>query len=252
MTDAPPPAARIAFGPHDFWGDRLLSLGKSKGFFDDPVFAAAYAAIHGSHQYDEYNSPHTIAWRLHTLVWAAKNGLNLPGDFVECGVFKGDFSWVVMQCTDWAKQDKTFYLYDTFDGFSPKHSSPDDFPDDGGQFWHFADGVYKDPEIYPAVLARFRDYRNVRIVRGVVPESLADAPRKIAFLHIDMNSAGAEIGALDVLFDRVVPGGMIVFDDYGWHQFRRQKEAEDAWMAAHGYQIMELPTGQGLVVKRNS
>src|ERR1041384_1377354 len=78
-----------------FWGDRLLSLGKSMGFLDDPVFAAAYAKIRGSHQYDQYDSPHTIAWRLHTLVWAARNGLMLDGDFVECGVFKGDFAWVV-------------------------------------------------------------------------------------------------------------------------------------------------------------
>jgi len=52
------------------------------------------------------------------------------------------------------------------------------------------------------------------------------------------------------LFDCVVPGGIIVFDDYGFYLFRRQKEAEDAFMAARGYHILELPTGQGLVVKR--
>src|SRR5690348_2228764 len=67
-----------------FWGDRLLSLGKSMGFLEDPVFAAAYARIRGSHQYDQYESPHTVAWRLNTLVWAARNGLMLDGDFVEC------------------------------------------------------------------------------------------------------------------------------------------------------------------------
>src|SRR5262249_5583472 len=80
-----------------FWGDRLLSLGKSMGFLDDPAFAAAYARIKGSHQYDQYASPHTVAWRLHTLTWAARSGLALDGDFVECGVFKGDFAWVVTQ-----------------------------------------------------------------------------------------------------------------------------------------------------------
>src|SRR6202035_5900252 len=83
-----------------FWGDRLLSLGKSMGFFDDPQFAEAYREIAGSHQYDQYASPHTVAWRLHTLVWAARNGLALDGDFVECGVFKGDFAWVVARVTD--------------------------------------------------------------------------------------------------------------------------------------------------------
>ena len=83
-----------------------------------------------------------------------------------------------------------------------------------------------------------------------MPDCLAEAaPDAIAFLHIDLNSPGAEIGALDALFDRVVTGGAIVFDDYGWHFFRRQKEAEDAFMAARGHRILELPTGQGLVIK---
>jgi hypothetical protein len=220
------------------------------GFLDDPVFAAAYARIRGSHQYDQYDSPHTVAWRLNTLVWAARNGLMLEGDFVECGVFKGDFAWVVAQCTDFAASSKTFYLYDTFAGFAPAHSSPEDFPDAPG-FLDFADRIYKDPSIYPEVVAKFRDLANVRILRGVLPEVLADAaPEKIAFLHIDINSPAAEIGTLEVLFDRVVPEGIIVFDDYGWHLFRKQKEAEDAFMAARGYRILELPTGQGLVVKR--
>jgi hypothetical protein len=233
-----------------FWGDRLLSLDKSMGFFDDPRFAAAYRAIRGSHQYDQYDSPHTVAWRLHTLVWAARNGLELEGDFVECGVFKGDFAWVVIQATDFARHSREFYLYDTFDGFSSGYSSAADYPDAPG-FFAFADGVYRDPEIYPAVVRRFADYPNVHVVRGVVPDVLAEgAPARIAFLHIDLNSPAAEVAALEVLFDRVAPGGAVVFDDYGWHLFRKQKEAEDAFMAARGYRILELPTGQGLVVKR--
>src|SRR5262249_5884443 len=233
-----------------FWGDRLLTLDKSMGFLDEPRFAATYHQIQGSHRYDLYASPHTIAWRLNVLVWAAQNGLGLDGDFVECGVFKGDFAWVVAQMTDFARQPKTFYLYDTFDGFPPQYSSPDDYPD-SAEFFAFADRTYRDPAIYPEVVKRFAGYANIRIVRGVVPDTLHDiAPEKIAFLHIDLNSPAAELGALELLFDRVVPGGTIVFDDYGWHMFRRQKEAEDAFMAARGYRILELPTGQGLLIKR--
>jgi hypothetical protein len=220
------------------------------GFFDDPRFAAAYREIAGSHRYDQYASPHTVAWRLHILVWAARNGLALDGDFVECGVFKGDFAWVVAQATDFVRQPKTFYLYDTFDGFAPAYSTADDFADAPG-FFDFADRIYRDPAIYPEVVRRFSDCANIRVIRGVVPDILSDvAPEQIAFLHIDLNSPAAEIAALEILFDRVVPGGVIVFDDYGWHLFRKQKEAEDAFMAARGYHILELPTGQGMVIKR--
>jgi hypothetical protein len=48
----------------------------------------------------------------------------------------------------------------------------------------------------------------------------------------------------------VSPGGIVVFDDYGWKVFHRQKEAEDEFMRHMGYEILELPTGQGIVVKR--
>jgi hypothetical protein len=43
---------------------------------------------------------------------------------------------------------------------------------------------------------------------------------------------------------------LIVFDDYGWTGYVRQKESEDAWMAARGHSILEVPTGQGLVIKK--
>jgi O-methyltransferase len=41
-----------------------------------------------------------------------------------------------------------------------------------------------------------------------------------------------------------------VFDDYGWTGYRDQKAAADAFMRANALAVLELPTGQGLVVKR--
>jgi hypothetical protein len=43
---------------------------------------------------------------------------------------------------------------------------------------------------------------------------------------------------------------MIVFDDYGWIGYRSQKIAEDGWMSERDHRILELPTGQGLVIKK--
>lgn len=233
-----------------FWGDRLLTIDKSAGFLADPAFRTAYEAVRGSHQYDQYASPQTIAWRLHTLVWAARHGLAVAGDFVECGVFKGDMAWVVSQLVDYKTLQKKFYLYDTFAGFSDKYSSHKDFPDNP-DFIQFANRHYNDPTLYPYVCQRFANEPAVKVIKGVVPDILLqEAPDKIAFLHIDLNSPAAEIGALEILFPRLSPGAMVVFDDYGWKQFHKQKEAEDVFMAKVGYEILELPTGQGLVVKR--
>lgn len=233
-----------------FWGDRLLTIDKSAGFMSDPAFSEAYQQIRGSHQYDQYRSPQTIAWRLHTLVWAAKNGLALEGDFVECGVFKGDMSWMIAKTVDFAAVNKQFYLYDTFDGFSEKYSSNEDFPDHPG-FIDMANKFYRDAGLYQYVADRFKARQDVKVIKGVVPDILLEqCPEKIAFLHIDLNSPAAEIGALEVLFPRMSKGAVLVFDDYGWKQFHRQKDAEDVYMQKLGYDIMELPTGQGMVIKR--
>ncbi len=146
-------------------GDRLISLDKASGFYEDPDFRSAYEEIRGSHVYDQYDGPDGIAWRLHTLVWAAKCAAQVPGDFVECGVFKGDMSWVVAKSVSFIEMDRTFYLNDTFEGFSPKYSSPDDFPLNPGLF-DLAQKVYRSGNFYEYVSERFADFPNVRIVRG--------------------------------------------------------------------------------------
>lgn len=233
-----------------FWGDRLLSLDKSAGFLEDSRFRKTYDAIRGSHAYDQYQSPHTISWRLHTLVWAASCGLHLEGDFIECGVFKGDMAWMITELVDIQSRHKQFYLYDTFNGFSDKYSSDQDFPTAPG-FLDFANQYYQEPGLYPYVRDRFGNLPYVNVIRGVVPDILLEvAPEKIAFMHIDLNSPAAEIGALEILFPRMSSGAICIFDDYGWKQFHKQKDAEDAFMQELGYTILELPTGQGMVIKR--
>jgi hypothetical protein len=44
--------------------------------------------------------------------------------------------------------------------------------------------------------------------------------------------------------------GLIIFDDYGWKIFYKQKEATDSFMAGRRRIICELPTAQGLMIKR--
>jgi O-methyltransferase len=104
--------------------------------------------------------------------------------------------------------------------------------------------------LFNDVKAKFADSPNVHVIQGKVPDSFAIAvPEKISLIHLDMNNADAEVGALEVLFDRLVPGGILILDDYGWLYYRAQKLAEDTWLGKRGYQVLELPTGQGMVIK---
>ena len=228
-----------------FYNDRMITFDKSMAFLSkNQRFKRAFdmCALN-----DEDRSR---AWRLHTLAWAADIAMQLEGDFVECGVFEGFMAQTIIEYTSFADAPRKFYLYDTFEGFSPQYSEPDDFGPRSG-FYHFANKVYSRDGLYDDVVHRFAPYHNAKVIRGVVPDVLHDiSPETIAFLHIDMNSPRAEKGALEVLFERVVPGGVIVFDDYGWLSYAKQMEAADSFMNARGYFVLELPTGQGVTVKR--
>ncbi len=232
-----------------FWGDRLLTLDKSVSFRDDPNFKAAVKGTDSSTGENQYTSPDGISWRYNTLIWAARQALQIEGDFIECGVYRGDMSWVITEMVNLRAHGRKMYLYDTFSGFSSKYSSSEDYPD-APQFFAFANDSYGKAGLYEEVSTRFKGKSYVNVIRGVVPDALVDtAPTKIAFLHLDLNSPSAERAALDYLYDRISPGGVIVFDDYGWSIFRKQKEAADEFLASKGLCALELPTGQGLAVK---
>lgn len=219
--------------------DNLIGLQRSAAFRQDQKFVDAFKAI------AENNQERSLGWRLHTLVWAAQQALHLDGDFVECGVWKGFSFSIICRYLDFAKVDKALYLYDTYEGI------PEEMNSENRNNEVYEKETENDIDaIYNAVKDRFSPYPNTRIVRGMVPDSFVqDCPEKISFLHLDMNSSASEIAALKVLFDRVVPGGMIVFDDYGWTGYSQQRIAEDEFMAERGYKILELPTGQGMVIK---
>jgi hypothetical protein len=187
----------------------------------------------------------SLGWRLHTLVWAAQSVQHLEGDFVECGVWKGFCFGVLTDYLDFKSQARNLYLYDTYAGI------PEGYNSEHRNNQPYERALENDPDrIYNTVVERFQSFDNVHVVRGIVPDSFQETcPDKIALLHIDMNSAASEVAALEALFDKVVPGGMSVFDDYGWTGYRAQMVAEDKFMKDRGHTILELPTGQGLVVK---
>lgn len=181
-------------------------------------------------------------WNLGTILWAVQQVRDLPGDFVELGVFKGHTTLFAAEYLGFADWPRRWVLYDTFDGI------PDDQVDAG---WSETNRIYKGTFSFEEVRDRFAHIPNIEVIQGRVPEILVGTcPEQISFLHMDLNNAAAEIAALDALFERIVPGGVIVFDDYMWWVSRAQYKAEKAWFDRRGIVVLPLPTGQGVFVKR--
>lgn len=214
--------------------DNLITFGRVFSIFEEKQFREVLGRQATTAQ------ERTLGFRLNTLIWAAYQALRVPGDFVELGVWRGFCSGVLTDYLEFQKIQRTFWLYDTFEGIpheydTENHDSP----------------ALREPGLYEGVMKRFENFPNVRVIRGVIPHSLEEAaPSAVSFLHIDLNSSKSEIEALNYLWDRIVPGGVVVFDDYGWWNYRAQHFAERDWMAERGERILELPSGQGLVIKR--
>ena len=210
-----------------FHSDNLITWSKSLGWLSDAEFVAAM------NRHALTSIERGVVWRTVTLAWAARQALRVPGDFVECGCYKGTTARIICDIVDLSS--RKFYLYDLFEGAEgiSQHAMPE-----------------HGPKLFEQVTSRFSEMPNVIVTQGRVPESFSQVvPDQISLLHIDMNNVAAEIGALEALFDKVSPGGLIVLDDYGWIAYRAQQVAERAWFAERGYAILELPTGQGLVIK---
>ena len=205
-------------------------------FFEDPRFLAIADRHQGLLPLPNWH------WNLQTVLWAARQVESVPGDFVELGVFRGHTTLFVADYLRFASAPRTWRLYDTFEGIPEDQLDPN---------WEVRnarayDGTYS----YEEVRARFARFPNIRVIQGRVPEVLHDdLPEQVAFLHMDLNNSAAEIAALDLLFDRIPSGGVIVFDDYCFEASRAQHDAEKAWFAGRGLHILPLPTGQGVFVK---
>jgi O-methyltransferase len=104
--------------PGQFYSnDMLICLWRNLSFRYDEKFMACYSEAVTSDQEE------SLVWRLHTLVLAAKNALNVEGDFVECGVFKGFCSEVILKYLEFQNLPRKAYLYDTFAGLPEKTST---------------------------------------------------------------------------------------------------------------------------------
>lgn len=212
-----------------YLGDNLFTWMRNNSALDDGAFREAWQANVAN------GADEAALWRRYVLACAAFHCVHLEGDFVECGVLFGTAVKTVIDFFGREHFAKTFWAYDAFDENPTGH--------------HFEG---QGPGLYEKVMARFAGYAQVRLVRGRLPGSLAgNSPARIAYLHIDLNDAESETAVLDALFPRVVPGGIIILDDYEWSgAYRRQKIAHAPWFAARDYRVFPLPTGQGLVLKR--
>lgn len=206
--------------------DNLIAFGRNLGFINDKPFMAAFQA-HAKQQIER-----GIMWRTANVVWAARQAARLDGGFIECGCYKGTTALIMLDTVDLS--DREVFLYDLFEHQEAMdhHAMPEHGPD-----------------LFAYVTERFAERANVKVIRGWIPDCFVQGlPDRIAFAHIDMNNVRGEIEALEAIEDRLVPGAVIILDDFGAIPYRLQHQVETLWFQQRGRFVLELPTSQGLVI----
>lgn len=241
----PLPDGRVLVqGPLTYNADGMATR-HNADFLKDPRFQKAYklgvetSKFHG-------HDPSTIhmEWRFYVCCWAAEHAANLPGDFVECGVLLGATCYSIVNYIDFQGTGKTFYMADTFCGIPNNQVSANEQ----------RLGMLNKNESYGIdshefVKNLFEGYK-VKIVKGNVPDTLPEIDTdQVAFLSIDMNITYPEIAAIHYFWDKLVPGAVVVLDDYGFAIHHEQKKAFDEFARSKGVPILTMPTGQGIILK---
>jgi hypothetical protein len=197
-----------------------------------------------------YGVDSRFEWRVHVALWAAATSLKVEGDFFECGVNAGFNSSAIMQYLDWNRMDRRFYLVDTFQGPPLDQYNAVELEQGRRRVAEeaIAAGAYvTDLE---RVRQNFAEWPNAVVVPGAVPHILSDIPSgRVAFLHLDMNSAYPEKEALQFFWERLSPGAIVLLDDYTYCGYEQQTLAIDAVTEKFGADVLSLPTGQGIIVK---
>lgn len=217
---------------------------KNISFLRDPNFQSAWRRV------KEYTAPYRpktfpdLRWRAHVCVWAARHALHVPGDFVECGVNTGMMMSMICALTSLPQSNKHAYLFDTYAGI-PVSSLPEEERATAAA-WNENLYTY---DSYAIAAEAFKDFPNVHLVKGVLPQVLDSVEfRAIAFLHMDLNVASAEIASAEKLWPKLSPGAIVILDDYGFSAHRPQYEAWNTFAGERELSIATLPTGQGLIL----
>ncbi|MFM9872465.1 MAG: TylF/MycF/NovP-related O-methyltransferase [Fimbriimonadaceae bacterium] len=213
----------------------------SYNFVDDPRFIKAYerGVLATGEDYH-------FRWRVHTALWIGRTASRLEGDFVECGVNRGFMSSAIMSDLEWEKLGKTFWLLDTFQGLDEKYVT--EAEKKAGLMKHNLGDYYV--RGVESVQRNFAEWPSAKIVVGTVPETLSEVTsEKIAFLHLDMNCMEPEVAALEHFWPKLVPGGMVLMDDFAYSGFAAQNKGLSALAAKFGVTVFNSPTGQGVMIK---
>jgi O-methyltransferase len=160
-------------------------------------------------------------------------------NFVECGVGEGFTAFFALKEIKSTSKKSKMYLYDSWGVMKSEDLLPSES--------HY-EGRYKNLELDKTKdnLLEFQDM--VVFNQGYIPSSFNtnESPDSIVYLSIDLNSAKPTLSSLEYFFPKLLPGGIILFDDYGQIGYSDTRKTIDEFFHDKPGILMKLPTSQAI------
>ena len=191
----------------------------------------------------------TSAERLFGLIHAVRYVVanNIPGDIVECGVWKGGSmmatAYTLKSLND---ESRKLYLFDTYEGMTEPTEKDITYygtdaatvlkncdKDDESSFWCRVSLDQTKKNVYSVGY----NQENINFIKGKVEETIPKyAPEIISILRLDTDWYDSTYHELEHLFPHLSPGGVLIIDDYGWWKGARQ--ATDEYLQKKNIKIL--------------
>ena len=169
--------------------------------------------------------------------YAARRGI--PGDFVECGVWRGGSSMAIaLTLLRLGVTDRRLWLYDTFGTMPPAGEHDHDYAGramTAGALDQVNNSAHTRglavSEVQAAMASTGYPAGQVTYVEGLIEETIPrSAPERIALLRLDTDWYESTRHELVELYPRLERGGVLIVDDYG--HFAGARKAVDEYFAA--------------------
>jgi hypothetical protein len=206
----------------------------------DPIFNEIYKKCR--------NYTMTSQQQLYSLYTATRYVIEnkIPGDIVECGVWKGGSSMLAaLTLLSMENTDKYIYLYDTYQGMTePTKHDISDFEEDSKRTWKlnqkedFNKWCYSPiEEVQRNLFSTGYPDDKLVFVKGKVENTIPHTvPLKISLLRLDTDWYVSTYHELKHLFPNLSENGVLIIDDYG--HWKGSRKAVDEYLAENNIKLL--------------
>ncbi len=204
----------------------------------DEAFMHIYTQIKKNTMVDIYR-----CYELWQLV-QKMNSLDEHAAILEVGVWRGGTAGVMARQLHILKSKANLYLADTFEGVA-KAGANDSFYK-GGEHSDTSQHIVED------VLKNKSGYAYYKILKGIFPEDTADkilVTERFGLCHIDVDVYSSAKDIMEWVWDKLIPGGVVVFDDYGFHTCTGVTKLVEEYRNYSDRQIIHNLNGHAVMIK---